>query len=199
MTYFRMKWRISVEFHEIVFCIVHDKFQWNFMVEEGEMRIPLTLHMDAFFCENLQVWAVNRAPHRHFESLVRLWPKLWSHMPIGSHLLHMWRLNPFLQSGRAGGKRVHICDAHPSPNPMFLTHGDAPLTIGTDTTCFSRGRSCFLAFPGGDDLFLRGAAIVTILLSCFSGRRRPFFRGLLSPPNLLSCFPGPLASKPKTR
>ena len=75
---------------------------------------------------------------------------------------------------------------------------------------FLRGDDLFwkkfllLAFPGSDDFFsFLGAECPRrkILLSrAFPGSDDLFFRGLRSPSNnLLSWFPGPLASKPKPR
>ena len=113
------------------------------------------------------------------------------------------------QSGLTLSKRnVFIGAARP---PLALKRSAKPPEKISLLSCFSeRGRP-----------FFRREHLANILLSCFSGKRRPllgrgapgenlafllfpgsddlFFRGLLSPSNLLSCFPGPLASKPKSR
>ena len=117
------------------------------------------------------------------------------------------------QSGLTLSKRnVFIGAARP---PLALKRSAKPPEKISLLSCFlERGRP-----------FFRREHLANILLSCFSGKRRPlfgrgapgenlafllfpgsddlFFRGLLSPSNLLSnklsCFPGPLASKPKSR
>ena len=57
-----------------------------------------------------------------------------------------------------------------------------------------RQQSCFLAFPGSDDLFWARSAWRTSCFLAFPGSDDLFYRGLLSQSNLLSCFPGTLAS-----